>query len=111
MKKIIDKRNFHRIKTMKYDEMVRFVSNIYAAGFEAGQADSAGLNEADVRTVLLSIPGIGQKRANQIMEALGSKLDEEQTLYYPCGNCGKDLAYVKGAKFCPECGFALNWTE
>ena len=109
--KILDKRNFHRIKTMNYPQMVRFLTNIYEAGFYDAQNNTAGLNECDVRKVLLSINGIGEKRANQIMEALDLKLDEEQQVYYPCGNCGHDLHHVKGAKHCPECGYELTWEE
>ena len=109
--KILDKRNFQRIKCMKYVEMVRFITNIYESGFRDGQADSSGLNETAVRELLLSIRGIGPKRSSQIMEAMNLRLDEEQNLYYPCGNCGHDLAHVKGAKFCPQCGFELKWEE
>ena len=111
MKKILDKKNFQRIKCMNYPQMVRFITNIYESGFKDGQADSAGLNETDVRELLLSIRGIGPKRLGQIMEALNMKLDEEQNLYYPCGSCGHDLAHVKGAKFCPQCGSELTWEE
>lgn len=109
--KILDKRNFQRIKCMKYAEMVRFITNIYQSGFRDGQADSSGLNEMDVRDLLMSIRGIGPKRCSQIMEAMNVRLDEEQSLYYPCGHCGHDLAHVRGAKFCPECGSKLNWEE
>lgn len=110
-RKILDKKNFHRIKTMKYDEMVRFIQNIYASGFEDGRADSTGLNEVDTKTVLMNVRGIGPKRASAIMDALNMKLDDEQMKYYPCGNCGKDLAFVKGTKFCPYCGSSLEWEE
>ena len=107
--KILDKRNFQRIKSMNYVQMVNFIRNIYESGFRDGQADSGGLNETDVRKVLMNIPGIGPKRSEWIMNALSLKLDEEQQLYYPCGNCGHDLAYVRGSKFCPYCGSEFNW--
>ena len=110
-KKILDKRNFQRIKCMNYVQMLNFITNIYESGFKDGQADSAGLDEVEVLNVLMNIPDIGPKRAQWILNALNTKLDDEQKLYYPCGNCGHDLYHVKGAKFCPECGFGLNWEE
>lgn len=111
MNKILDKKNFHRIKTMNYPQMVNFIKNIYESGFRDGQADSAGLHEEDVLKVLRNIPGIGPMRAKWIMNALNEKLDEEERLFYPCGNCGTDLYHNKGAKFCPECGYELKWEE
>lgn len=107
--KILNKKNFHKIKAMNYPQMVRFLTNMYEAGFYDAQNNTAGLNHDDMKTVLLSIKGIGEKRAAEIMEALNIKLDEEQQVYYPCGNCGHDLHHVKGAKFCPECAAELTW--
>ena len=94
MKKILDKKNFQRIKCMNYPQMVRFITNIYESGFKDGQADSAGLNETDVRELLLSIRGIGPKRLGQIMEALNMKLDERdlrrgwQSILHPTAMIG-----------------------
>ena len=66
---------------------------------------------ADVKKVLLSVKGIGEKRAEQIMIALNMKLDDEETMEWLCGHCGKDLSSVKGAAYCPYCGMPLDWLE
>ena len=109
--KILDKKNFHRIKTMNFPEMVRFITNIYEAGVTAGREATPGLNDQDVRKVLLAVPGIGEKRAEMIMNALNGKLDEEECLEYICQHCKRDLSQFKGVDFCPWCGSELYWEE
>ena len=111
MKPLIDKATFQKVRKMGYGQMTAFLNSIYLQAYKDGQNDSEGLGTEDVKKVLLSIKGIGEKRADQICEALNVKMDEEWLLEYICGSCNKDLSTVKGAKFCPYCGAELNWTE
>ena len=96
---------------MGYGQLTAFLNSIYIQAYKDGQKGCEGLGTDDVKKVLLSINGIGEKRAGQIMEALNMKLDEEEDMEWLCGECSKDLSSVKGAKFCPYCGTELNWSE
>lgn len=89
--------------------MTIFLNRFYKNAFKDGQEEAGGLNSYEVKNVLLSIKGIGEKRAEQICEALNMKMDDEQTLEYLCGECHKDLSGVKGAMYCPYCGAELSW--
>ena len=111
MKPLIDRITFQKVRKMGYGQLTAFLNSIYLQAYKDGQKDCEGLTTADVKKVLLGINGIGEKRAGQIMEALEMKLDDEETLEWLCGECGKDLSSVKGAKFCPYCGTELNWGE
>ncbi len=96
---------------MGYGQMTAFLNHIYLQAYKDGQKDCEGLGTADVKKVLLGIKGIGEKRAEQIIEALNMKLDDEQEMEWLCGECGKDLSSVKGAMYCPYCGAELSWAE
>lgn len=111
MKTIIDTETFRKVKKFGYGQMTVFLNRIYAEAFKDGQKAAEGLGTADVKKVILSVKGIGEKRAEQIVEALNRMHDEEQDTEWLCGSCNKDLSSVKGAKFCPYCGAELNWSE
>ena len=85
MKPLIDKEVFWKVKKMGYGQMTAFLNRIYLEAFKDGQKAAEGLTTADVKRVLLSVDGIGEKRAEMIMEALNMKLDDEETLEWLCG--------------------------
>ena len=111
MKTVIDKNIFWQIKKMGYGQMTAFLNRVYAEAFRDGQKAAEGLGMDDVKKVIQSVKGIGEKRTEAILEAINRLLDEEQDTEWLCGECGKDLSSVKGAAFCPYCGTELNWTE
>ena len=111
MKTIIDVDTFRKVRKLGYSQFSAFLNKIYIQAFKDGQKAAEGLGTADVKKAIMSVKGIGEKRAEQIMAALEMKLDEEQDTEWLCGHCGKDLSSVKGAVFCPYCGTELNWEE
>ena len=111
MQTIIDAQTFRTVKKFGYGQMSAFLNKIYAEAFKDGQKAAEGLGTADVKKVILGVKGIGEKRAEQIVEALNRMMDEEQEIEWLCSNCSKDLSSVKGASYCPYCGSELNWEE
>lgn len=109
MKTQIDRRVHKMLKNANRAQMTAYLDSVYAAGYEEGQKESVGLNADEVYRTILKIKGIGPIRAAQILDALNIEIDDQQEIVYPCGNCGRDLAHVKGAKFCVYCGWELNW--
>ena len=97
------------LKAANRVQMTAYLDSVYASGYEDGQKEASGLNAEEVYRTILRIPGIGPVRAAQVLDALNLEMDNQQDIMYPCGNCGKDLYHVKGAKFCNYCGAELSW--
>ena len=53
------------------------------------------------------LPGVGEKTADKIMEALSVRWEEEDGQKYECGNCHSDITRYKDTPFCPFCGAEL----
>ena len=83
MKKPADFGTYKRLRKMSFNEFNRWITEFYAAAYQDG-ADSvvvesdppdhpdlvAAMEEERLYEILLSIPGIGVKRADRIMEAI-----------------------------------------
>ena len=109
MKTQIDRKIHKMLKRANREQMTAYLDSVYGAGYEDGQKAAGGLNADEVYRTITKINGIGPMRAAQILDALNLEMDEQQEISYPCGNCGKDLYHVKGAKFCVYCGAELTW--
>jgi len=69
----ISRSTYKRIKSMDRAELSAYITRIYITGFEAGR--KAGTPDVLLRTIkeaLLSTEGIGEIRAEAIMQKLGS---------------------------------------
>lgn len=111
MKTIIEPDTYRKVKNMGYGQFSAFLNRIYCEAYKDGQNAAEGLGTADVKKVLLSVKGVGEKTAEQIVDAINKMLDEELNIEWICGSCGKNLSSVKGARYCPYCGSELNWEE
>ncbi len=60
--------------------MGNFCNRIYQRGYETGKKASAGLSEAELREIILGVKGIGEKKAEDIVQALKSAQEERQAL-------------------------------
>ena len=87
-RKPLDFLTYKNLQKMSYNALCRWVISVYTSGYQDGKtAADAGLvrlSEDEVRKALRSVPGVGEKRADQIMKALqaaqerkGSKEQED----------------------------------
>lgn len=73
----LNRKTYKDIKKMDHGEMSRFCTNLYNQGYVAGQKAAEGLSPEETKEVILSVKGIGEKKANDILEAL-LKADKEK---------------------------------
>ncbi len=59
--------------------MRSYCGNIFIRGYETGVKASEVLSEADMRRIILGVKGIGEKKAEDIVQALKAAQEERKT--------------------------------
>ncbi len=72
-----NRKTYLGIKKMDRSQMANFLKDLYMQGYESGREDAEGLNGNEIREVILGIKGIGEKKADMILEAIMKKADEK----------------------------------
>jgi ERCC4-type nuclease len=62
---------------MDHQQMNNFLTNVFLNGYKKGAEQAEGLNPEQTKEAIMSVKGIGEKKAADIMEAL-IKADEER---------------------------------
>lgn len=75
---LLNRKMYDRIRKMDHCQMTLFLESVYKSGHEDGQKEAEGLTPAEVREVILQIKGIGEKKADAIVEALKEKLSNRK---------------------------------
>lgn len=72
--KILNRKTYKAIK--KYDriQMEDYLQSVYKQGFIDGRESVPGIDISNVHDILLEINGIGEKRAEQIVEKISNSL-------------------------------------
>ena len=77
MRKVIDFQTYSHLRKMSFNDMSRWVMSIYKSAYQDGYAESVKeqvvLDEPELYNTLLSIPGIGPKTADKIINVLKEK--------------------------------------
>lgn len=73
----LNRKTYKDIKKMDHNQMSGFCQSLYLKGHEAGQKESAGLSETEVKEALLQVKGIGEKKLADILEALKHAQEEK----------------------------------
>lgn len=73
----LNRKTYKDIKKMDHAEMSRFCTNVYNRGYVAGANAAKGLSPEETKEAILSVKGIGEKKAADIIEAL-LKADKEK---------------------------------
>ena len=76
----LNRKEYKEVKKMDHGQMSDFCGRIYQRGYEAGKKEAAGLSEAEVRQALLGVKGIGDKKAEDIVQALPAAQEERKAL-------------------------------
>lgn len=72
----INRKQYELVKKMDRQQFKRFCENLYNQGKEAVKRES--LTTEEIRSVLLTVKGIGEKRADEIVRKLEEKVKEKE---------------------------------
>ncbi len=73
----LTRRTYKAIKRMDHGQMNEFCERMYSKGYEEGKKDAEGLTVDEMRSVILRIKGIGEKRAADIVTALSLAMEDK----------------------------------
>lgn len=76
----LNRKAYKDVKKMDHGQMSAFCEDLYKRGYEAGKKESAGLSEAELREVVLGVKGIGEKKAEDIVQTLIAAQEERRAL-------------------------------
>lgn len=74
---LINRKLFDRIRRMDHCQMSLWAESVYKSGFKDGSAAAEGLTVDEMKTAILGIKGIGEKRAADIAAALSLALENK----------------------------------
>lgn len=72
----LNRKDYLNVKKMDHHQMSLWAESMYKSGFEDGQASVAGLDISLIKKALLSIKGIGEKKAADIIAAIEKEIVE-----------------------------------
>jgi ERCC4-type nuclease len=72
----INRKQYELVKKMDRQQFNNFCKNLYDQGRESVKRKS--LTSKEIKEVLLSVKGIGEKRAEEIVKKLEAKVNEEK---------------------------------
>lgn len=73
----LNRKEYLKIKKMDHNQMSLWAEKKYQSGFEDGQASILKLDINLVKKKLLSVKGIGEKKAADIVAAIKQEIAEE----------------------------------
>ena len=78
-KTLVNRKTYKEIKAKDHQQMEAFMQELYkrayADGFEAGKAAAEGLKADELREILLTTKGIGERRTEAVMQAVEDRLE------------------------------------
>ncbi len=73
----INRKVYDKVRKMDHKQMTEFCKNIYSEGYAAG--NKSALSDADMKSVILDVKGVGEKKADEIMRAIIAAQAERRT--------------------------------
>lgn len=73
---LLNRKQYEKIKRMDHCQMTLWAESIYKSGFKDGEESVKDLSESRLRDILLTVKGIGEKKADAILKALKEAVDE-----------------------------------
>lgn len=70
LKYLLTRAQYKKIKKMDHGQMSDWAELLYKTAYENGKKSAEGLNDAELRDVLLSVKGIGEAKATAILNAV-----------------------------------------
>ena len=79
---VINRKEYQNIKKKDHNQMNVYLQNIYKSaymdGFKDGTESVPGIDITEIKKVLLSVKGLGEKRVADILEALEKGMKSEK---------------------------------
>ena len=72
----LNRKEYLKIKKMDHNQMNNFMQSIYDNGFKDRQASVPGLDIGLIKKALLSVKGIGEKKAMDVIDAIEKETAE-----------------------------------
>ena len=66
----INRKEYEKIKKYDRTQMDTFIQSVYKSGYEDGKKSVPGIDISKISDILLTIKGIGEKKAKDIVAAL-----------------------------------------
>lgn len=70
----INRKEYEKIKKYDRTQMDTFIQSVYKSGYEDGKKSVPGIDIAEIKKILLSVKGLGEKRVEAILAALEKEL-------------------------------------
>lgn len=71
---VINRKEYQNIRKMDHNQMNLYLQEIYKSGYAEGVKSVPGIDIAEIKKVLLSIKGLGEKKVEAILLALEKEL-------------------------------------
>ena len=71
---VINRKEYQAIKKKDHNQMNVYLQEIYKAGYSEGVESVPGIDFENIEKVLLTVKGIGEKKAKDIVAALEKEL-------------------------------------
>lgn len=71
---VINRKEYQNIRKMDHNQMNAYLQEIYKNGYTDGVKSVPGIDFENVEKVLLTVKGIGEKKAKDIVAALEKEL-------------------------------------
>ena len=86
MRKVADFSTYQSLRSMSYNQFNRWVRSVYTTAYQDGYDDGGKefgdtplvLDEDSLYELLISVPGIGDKMANKIVDRFLERWDENE---------------------------------
>lgn len=66
----LNRKTYKDVKKMDHGQMSAFCEGLYKKGYEAGKQEVPRLSDEEITQTILQAKGIGEKKANDILQAL-----------------------------------------
>lgn len=75
---MLNRKQYNQIRKMDHCQLSAWVEAVYKNAFKDGKESAEGLGESEMKEVLLSVKGIGEKKDQDIMDAINSALNTKK---------------------------------
>lgn len=74
----LNRKEYQKIRKMDHEQMRSYCGSIFIRGYEAGVRASVLLSEDDMLRAILGVKGIGEKKAEDLVQALKTAQEERK---------------------------------
>ncbi len=76
----LNRKTYKDVKKMDHGQMSAFCEGLYKRGYAAGKQELPQLSDEEIKQAILQVKGVGEKKANDILQALSQAKERRQSL-------------------------------